>query len=648
MNGLSHDSDVPEVSVVIPTRDRRHLVLRTLESALAQQDVELEVVVVDDGSRDGTAEALAAVGDPRVTVIRFEESRGVAAARNTGIERARGRWIAFLDDDDLWAPRKLRNQLDAAARSGATLVWSAVLYLDEMARVRRVEAGPDPAELGARLRAGNVIPAVASNLMARTELMAERGGFDTSLSHLADWELAARLAADTTACRCASADVAYIDHGRNMRRSSTGDFHRELAIVDSRLGGCSSADPDRGRLIWWMADGLRDAGRPWRAAALRLRLWHAGGARSELAAAVRMLHGSAVGVFARRLVPPSPADRRSPALAPGWLSQQIVPVTDEPHPERLAYRLRDVGRHLVFAGLLLRARLSGSRRGICLVLHRVESEPRGRWLERVTPAEDFEGQLRGLTRFFSVVPADELRVAATRRKLGGRFPVALTFDDDVATHLQVVVPALVAAGIPATFFLTGASLDRPFSFWWQRLDRALAAGLAVDDPVLGRAAGPLTAPELADSIRRLTPSQRDEITAALLPHAGPDPAEDGLSRDQVASLSRAGFDIGFHTRRHDSCTALDDEGLDAALDVGRAELARVVGRPITAIAYPHGDADARVARAAEAAGFMTGFTTDWDVVRPSSDPLLLPRVDGGELPWPLLGLHLVRMLRRDR
>src|SRR5262245_41501718 len=73
------------VSVVIPTRNRSRLVVSSVRLVLEQQCVELEVIVVDDGSRDGAAEAVAAIGDPRVTVLRNDERRGVAHARNRGL-----------------------------------------------------------------------------------------------------------------------------------------------------------------------------------------------------------------------------------------------------------------------------------------------------------------------------------------------------------------------------------------------------------------------------------------------------------------------------------------------------------------------------------------------------------------------------------
>jgi glycosyltransferase involved in cell wall biosynthesis len=93
----------PDVSVVIPTRDRSRLLVLALRSALRQREVDLEVVVVDDGSGDDTPEVVAGLRDARVHLVRHPGPHGVSAARNSGIAAARGRWIAFLDDDDLAA-----------------------------------------------------------------------------------------------------------------------------------------------------------------------------------------------------------------------------------------------------------------------------------------------------------------------------------------------------------------------------------------------------------------------------------------------------------------------------------------------------------------------------------------------------------------
>lgn len=98
------------MSIIIPTFNRAKLIGEAVVSALAQEAVDFEVIVVDDGSMDDTASVLTSFG----AAIRpiFQPHRGVSAARNTGIRAAGGEWLAFLDSDDLWLPQKLRKQLD--------------------------------------------------------------------------------------------------------------------------------------------------------------------------------------------------------------------------------------------------------------------------------------------------------------------------------------------------------------------------------------------------------------------------------------------------------------------------------------------------------------------------------------------------------
>ena len=110
-------NDEPLVSVVIPTINRPQLVVRAVQSALAQTLQPIEVIVVIDGPDEATKDALAALNEPRLLVKPLPRSHGPAQARNEGVEAARGRWIAFLDDDDEWVPSKLDIQLRTAQQS---------------------------------------------------------------------------------------------------------------------------------------------------------------------------------------------------------------------------------------------------------------------------------------------------------------------------------------------------------------------------------------------------------------------------------------------------------------------------------------------------------------------------------------------------
>jgi glycosyltransferase involved in cell wall biosynthesis len=142
----------PQVSVVIPTRNRPELVLRAVGSALAQTLRELEVVVVVDGPDPATRDALAGVGDARVRVVELGESGGAPNARNVGVRHARGEWTAFLDDDDEWLPEKLATQLALAGAAPYALpIVSSRLYLrtpraDTVLPRRLPEAGEPPTE----------------------------------------------------------------------------------------------------------------------------------------------------------------------------------------------------------------------------------------------------------------------------------------------------------------------------------------------------------------------------------------------------------------------------------------------------------------------------------------------------------------------
>lgn len=108
--------------------------------------------------RDGTAEKVRRLGDPRIQTLRHEHSLGLSEARNAGIRRAAGEWIAFLDDDDLWSPHKSRRQLGAARRAQAAWCYSAAALIDSRGRVGQVLEAPAPASVLPRLRGVNVIP----------------------------------------------------------------------------------------------------------------------------------------------------------------------------------------------------------------------------------------------------------------------------------------------------------------------------------------------------------------------------------------------------------------------------------------------------------------------------------------------------------
>lgn len=279
------------------------------------------------------------------------------------------------------------------------------------------------------------------------------------------------------------------------------------------------------------------------------------------------------------------------------------------------------------AGSLERAvRPSGARAGVALVYHRV-GDPPGVLSRELVPALGsrlFADQVRYLSARYRVVPASGLAEAASERRAGEPFPVAITFDDDLRSHVETAAPILARAGAPATFFLTGACLRGPHRFWWERLQEACDRDLDLGPLGIG---GPgAHVHEVGRAIEALPARRIDELDTALGLLVGPDPEDAGLRADDVAALAADGFEIGFHTRRHYPLPGLTAAGLDAAMAEGLAELEEAAGGRLTTIAYPHGRADGRVAAAARAAGFGAGFTGAPGPVTAESDPLLLCRL----------------------
>lgn len=253
----------PEVTVVVPTYGRAAAIGPTLAGALGQEDIELEVVVVDDCSPDGTAERLAKVSDHRLRVLRQDVNGGVGAARNRGIAEARGEWIAFLDDDDLWAPRKLREQIDLARAASADIAFSAVAIVNgDLEMIGRLD--PFPVEDQPRMiLQRSAVPAGSSNLVARTQLIRAVGGIDPELGPLADWDLFTRLLLAAPHACSDERHVGYLFHPFNMSSAHLVEHFDEFERLEERYR--AERDEHGVRIDGvsysrWLAGGLRRSG----------------------------------------------------------------------------------------------------------------------------------------------------------------------------------------------------------------------------------------------------------------------------------------------------------------------------------------------------------------------------------------------------
>jgi len=247
----------PQVSVVIPTHVSTHgrwaLLERTVRCALAQREVSLEVVVVDDHSIDAAVARLDAWPDARVRRVAHRGARGADNARNTGIEAARGEWVAFLDDDDLWAPDKLQAQLVACRRSGRVWAYAGAVAIDPSLQILAGGAPPEPERVREEIFSRYVVPAAASNLLVRRDALAEVGGFDPELHHMGDWDMAMRLAAYAPPAAVLEPKVAYLLHAANMSLDPA-DQLRDIDLLERKHQRERDGRPlDRIALHRWIA-----------------------------------------------------------------------------------------------------------------------------------------------------------------------------------------------------------------------------------------------------------------------------------------------------------------------------------------------------------------------------------------------------------
>ena len=301
--------------MVIPTRDRWDLLMRRgLHVALAQTEVDHEVVVVDDGSASPPP-GHDLLRDARVELIRVGRT-GVGAARNAGIQAARSPWIAFLDDDDVWAPQRLSLMLAAVRDAGADYAYGSALVVDPRLRPMWIVPAAPPERLLQALLRYNAVVAGASNVVVRADLVRRLGGFDESFSVAADWDLWLRLAADGQAVSVPEPLLGYVRHERNWVLGDDpaveGDVRRlerkHQALMQRHGSSVDWLNHDR-----YVAHSLLTSGR------------QAAAARRYARAAWRHRDPGTLGLAAAAaLVPPivrrARGRRRSPAT-PWWLHE---------------------------------------------------------------------------------------------------------------------------------------------------------------------------------------------------------------------------------------------------------------------------------------------------------------------------------------
>lgn len=182
----------PAVSVVIPTANRKELLKKALDSVLAQTFSDFEIVVVDDGEGEAK-EVVDSFNDPRISYIRNEVKKGGAGSRNAGIQKARGEFVAFLDDDDMWIPEKLSLQMESLRKGGKNTAFSFTSVknvYDDHEEITKVPEGEENHLKRALRRFSGFL---TSTLIVKREALLQVGCFDESFPSHQEPDLIIRL-----------------------------------------------------------------------------------------------------------------------------------------------------------------------------------------------------------------------------------------------------------------------------------------------------------------------------------------------------------------------------------------------------------------------------------------------------------------------
>ncbi len=249
-------------SVVIPTSNRKNRLLRTIRSIQAQTYENLEILVSNDGSTDGTSSAVMALNDPRIVLVSSDHRTGVSAARNRGIAASSGEFVAVCDDDDFWVPGKLAGQIEQLHKDRSDWAYCFEVVVDD--RLRPLHEGrplPGP-DFMKRMSSGNPIPGGCSGVVARRSLLDETGWFDPEFSMFADWELWVRFAAVSEPSLWPFPGVLYVVHPSQMTRDMRTvdeEFRRFLSRIEPhrRAHGHLTIEP----IYLWMGTKQWQSGR---------------------------------------------------------------------------------------------------------------------------------------------------------------------------------------------------------------------------------------------------------------------------------------------------------------------------------------------------------------------------------------------------
>jgi|TARA_B100001079_G_scaffold252585_1_gene245825 glycosyltransferase involved in cell wall biosynthesis len=233
----------PDISVIIPTFNRAHTLPRALDSVMVQTLQSMEIIIVDDGSTDETNAVLADY--PGLCII-SQDNRGVSAARNVGIEKAGGEWLAFLDSDDEWLKEKLEKQWDAICNDDKLICHTEEIWIRNGQRVNPMKKH----QKYGGLIYEKCLPLCVispSSVMIHKTVFNDVGNFDETLEVCEDYDLWLRI--------CSKYPVLFVDeplivkyggHDDQLSRKHWGmDRFRAKALEKMIASGASNDEDEK-------------------------------------------------------------------------------------------------------------------------------------------------------------------------------------------------------------------------------------------------------------------------------------------------------------------------------------------------------------------------------------------------------------------
>lgn len=240
----------PKVTVFIPAFNRQDYICTAINSILAQKYTDFEVLIVDDGSTDLTAQRVAAYSDPRVRLVSNERNLGIPASRNRGLELARGRYIALLDSDDYAYPQRLGRQvvfLDRHPDIAQVGSWCTLMNAKGKL-LKKVRRHPlDPADIDAHLLFHCTL--INRTIMARTDILRQYG-YDESFPRCQDYDLHVRLARRHRMANLPELLVCGREHDGRITKLTPGLGRDRKMVIQAKVLDSLDIRPSEQDLSW--------------------------------------------------------------------------------------------------------------------------------------------------------------------------------------------------------------------------------------------------------------------------------------------------------------------------------------------------------------------------------------------------------------